>query len=114
MEKLFEKYCRNYGFVEDVELKEFKNIISKRIFKEIQIDVTKEDKIILLRTKVKKPIVTLKDDCVIIYYDDKCNTQASKILLNDVQKCIIKQYNSNIFEIMLMIHKTIYKLFIIL
>lgn len=114
MEKLFEKYCKNYGFVEDFELEEFKNIINNGIFKEIKIDATKEDKILLSRTEVKKPIVTLKDDCVIVCHNDKYNTQVSKILLNDVQKCIIKQYGKNIYDIILLIHNTIYKLFIIL
>jgi hypothetical protein len=110
MEKLFEKYCKNYGFIKDNELEWFKSIFSSKKIKEISIDIRKDDVILLLRSVSDNVKIITKDGCVKIYYNDEFDTQITNIVLDDIQSCIIKQYNESVIDIMLLIHNLVYSI----
>lgn len=110
MEKLFEKYCKNYGFIKDNELEWFKSIFSSKKVKEISVDIRKDDVILLLRSVSDNVKIITKDGCVKIYYNDEFDTQITNIVLDDIQSCIIKQYNESVIDIMLLIHNLVYSI----
>jgi hypothetical protein len=110
MEKLFEKYCKNYRFVKDGELEELKSILSNEKIKEISIDITKDDKVLLLRSMSDNVKIIFKNNSFNIYIKDEFNTQITSIVLDDIQSCIVKQYNKSVIDIMLLIHNLVYSI----
>ena len=110
MEKLFEKYCENYGFMEDVDFSMLKHIFDNQMYGEINIELTKDDEEILSRTIAKNVTLQLKDNNIVITGYKNSKKNIANFPLEEIDKCIIDQYNGNYTDIMLSIHNLIYKI----
>lgn len=111
----FKTFCEKYGFVEDVDKIQLNHIFSKKCFKILHVDLYSDNPYMLFSRIIEKNVfVSLKDGRIVIKKKDKHNTSLIDILLDNIEHCIIKQYNDSQYELIFTIHNLWYKLLVII
>ena len=111
----FKTFCEKYGFVEDVDKMQLNHIFGKKCFKILHVDLYSDSPYMLFsRILEKNVLVDLEDGRIIIKKKDKHNTSIIDILFNNIEHCVVKQYNDSQYEVIFAIHNLCYKLLIVI
>lgn len=111
----FKTFCDKYGFVEDVDKIQLNHIFSKKCFKTLHVDLYFDSPHMLLSRIIEKNVlVSFKDGRIVIKKKDRHNTSIIDILVDNIEHCIIKQYNDSQYEVVFTIHNIWYKFLVII
>lgn len=109
-----ETLCENYGFVMDNEKVEFKRIFNNNNFKSLHMDMYSLNPYMLfMRSMEKNLMVTIENNRVIIRKKDRYKTHIMDVPIEQIDRCIIKEYNNMQYEIILAIKDVYYKMLIV-
>lgn len=107
-------FCNKYGFVADNDKTKIKNIFNNNKFNNLHIEIYSNSPYMLLLRAVESNVLTeVKDGRIIA--GTKSNegiTTVLNILLENIDRCFIKQYDDTRYEIVFSLLGLQYKMFI--